>query len=300
MITTRSFAGQTWTDLNSPSKEELDSLISKEHIDPLIAKDLLTPTPKQYVEDSGDYLYAVLHFPSFHNKLRQYMEQEVDFIIGRSSIITARYDSIDALHHFAKQVEVNEILNRTHDSNLLFDLTKEIYKFLFDELDYIRDWMRDIEKKVFSGYEREMVFSISSVSRNLIGVQRTLRPHISAWTQFVDLGGKKFGYEFSKQAKKMLSECEHILREVDSLSLMISELREANNSMLSTKQNEIMKIFTILAFVTFPLSLLASIFGMNTSYMPIVGLPHDFWMILSIMVFLSLVMFGYFKYKRWI
>jgi magnesium transporter len=70
--------------------------------------------------------------------------------------------------------------------------------------------------------------------------------------------------------------------------------------MLSTKQNEIMKIFTILAFVTLPLSLIAAVFGMNTTFIPIVGLPNDFWIIIGIMIITSLAMFAYFKYKKWI
>jgi magnesium transporter len=80
----------------------------------------------------------------------------------------------------------------------------------------------------------------------------------------------------------------------------LSELRETNNSLLSTKQNEVMKIFTILAFVTFPLSLVASIFGMNTKYIPIVGHQYDFWIVMGMMTFATILMFIYFKYKRWI
>ena len=64
-------------------------------------------------------------------------------------------------------------------------------------------------------------------------------------------------------------------------------------------RNEIMKILTIMAFITFPLTLFTSMFGMNTIATPIVGRTGDFWIILGIMVIVSAGLFSFFKYKRW-
>ena len=61
-----------------------------------------------------------------------------------------------------------------------------------------------------------------------------------------------------------------------------------------------MKVLTIMAFITFPLSVIASIFGMNTKTLPIVGVPHDFWIIMGIMVFATIMFFALFKYKKWL
>ena len=60
----------------------------------------------------------------------------------------------------------------------------------------------------------------------------------------------------------------------------------------------VMKTLTIMALVTFPLSLIAAIFGMNTRILPIVGKPNDFWIIMGIMLILKFVMFIYFKIRR--
>ena len=56
---------QIWIDLNSPTKEEVDSIMITQNISPALAKDLLTPTPTQYSEDCGDVIYAVLRIPTF-------------------------------------------------------------------------------------------------------------------------------------------------------------------------------------------------------------------------------------------
>lgn len=300
MIITRPFMGEVWIDLNSPTKEELDSLILTEHLDPLIARDLLSPTPKQYAKEFENAVYAVIHLPIFRHSRSINLEQEIDFIILPNGVVTTRYDSIDALHHFAKQIEVDAILKKEKGGHLFFGITKEIYRFLFDEVEYMKDWVRDIEKNIFDGREKEMVFSISAASRNLLSFKRIVGPHELIWRSLISLEKLNLGEQFTKDAKILLEEWSRLLAEVKNLSEMIDELRETNNSILSTKQNEVMKFFTILAFIMLPLTLITSIFGMNTRYIPLIGIKHDFWIVLSGMGITSLVMYLYFKYKKWI
>lgn len=304
MIVIRSFADQVWTDLNSPTKEEVDSLILAQNINSNIAKDLLSPTPKQYAEESGNELtkaiYAVLHFPSFKHSHSLGLEQEIDFIITPKGLITARYDSIDALHHFAKKVEVQEIFNHDRDSHLFFGVMKEMYEFLFNEIEYMKDWIKEIEKNIFEGHEKEMVFVISNAGRNALSFKRIVGPHKGVLENLYEIGKNNFDAKFGKDARSLLGELDRLNSEIKNIGEMLDELRETNNSILSTKQNEIMKTFTVLAFITLPLSLIAATFGMSTSFIPIIDNENGFWMVLGLMLAVSLAMFAYFKYKKWI
>ncbi|HEY4480370.1 MAG TPA: CorA family divalent cation transporter [Candidatus Paceibacterota bacterium] len=300
MITNRSFFDQTWADVNSPTKEELDSLTLSENLDPIIARDLLIPTPKQQAKEFGDSLYVVLHVPFFNHSRMENSEQEIDFVISEKKLITVRYDSIDALHHFSKQIEVAEILNKEHHPHLFFGLAEEIYKFLFDEIEYMEDQIKEIETKTFSGLEKEMVWSISYVARNLLLIKRTVGAHETVWENLEKNGEKLFGAKFAKDAKRLFEEWKRLMATTKNMTDGLEEIRQTNNSLLTTKQNEVMQVFTIMAFVTFPLSLIAGIFGMNTTSMPIVGALNDFWIIVGIMLAISIAMFFYFKYKKWI
>ena len=91
MITNRSFFDQTWADVNSPTKEELDSLTLSENLDPIIARDLLIPTPKQQAKEFGDSLYVVLHVPFFNHSRMENSEQEIDFVISEKKLITSAF-----------------------------------------------------------------------------------------------------------------------------------------------------------------------------------------------------------------
>jgi len=95
-------------------------------------------------------------------------------------------------------------------------------------------------------------------------------------------------------------EYEHVRHALMNARELLAELRTTNDSLLYAKQNEVMKTLTIMAFVTFPLTLLAGIFGMNTAYTPLVGRSYDFWIVIGIMLALTVLFFSFFKYRKWL
>jgi magnesium transporter len=299
MITTRSSMGQVWIDLNSPTREEVDSLMLTQNISPTIAKDLLAPTPIQYAEEDGQTIYAVLHIPSFKRVHSAIDSQEIDFIIRKDGVITARYDSIDAIHYFAKQIEVNEILNKGRRAHLFFSIMKEIYKSMTDELAYTEDWMEEIEKNIFEGREKEMVFTISNAGRNLLNFKRMVDPHGSVFDFLREVGKEKFGDEFEAEAKEIEEQWRRIMKRANNQMDLVIELRETNNSMLSTKQNEIMKNLSIIGSVILPLTIVSQIFGMSIHYFPLVDNPNAFWIILGIMAGTVVITLIFAKIKKW-
>ena len=291
--------GQVWIDLNSPTKEEVDSLVLTQNISPTVAKDLLAPTPTQYAEEAGQTIYAVLHIPTFKNSHSSLDSQEVDFIIRADSVITGRYDSIDALHYFAKQIEVSEILNKGESSHLFFGIMKEVYKGMADELAYMEDWMKEIEKNIFEGQEKAMVFTISNAGRNLLNFKRMVDPHGNVFEFLKKAGGEKFGPEFETEIQALSEKWRRIIKRVNNQMDLVVELRETNNSMLSTKQNEIMKNLAVIGSVLFPLTIIGQIFGMSIHYFPLIDNPYAFWIILGFMAIVMVLTLIYAKVKKW-
>ncbi len=304
MVTTYTYKDLTWVDLSSPTKEEIRTVQAQYGFNPFIADDLIAPSPKASVSLYQDAIYLVLHFAAFkHTHHLASIDQEIDFIIGKNYLITVRYDMIDALHKFTKVFEVNTVLGKHHDLHagfIFFQIMKKLYRSLTHEIDYFTDELQRIEKNIFDGKERDMVADISRISRNLLALEHSLVPHDRILRALDIASTKFFGEDFSKQAKSIIEEYHKVRESLLHRREFLVELRDTNNSLVSTKQNEIMKVLTIMAFVTFPLSLIASIFGMNTTILPIVGHPGDFWIVIGIMGILTLTFFIFFKYKRWL
>lgn len=293
----------TWIDLESPTQGEVRDLMKEFSIDPLVAEELLSPTIRPKVDFMNDHIYMILHFPVMVQLDSSESHHEIDFIVGKDYIITTRYSMVDPLNEFSKMFEVESLLDREnmgdHAGFILFYMIKKLYQSVENELSYLNDILRDINDRIFNGEEKEMVFHISQVSRDLLNFRRTLSTHKEVLASFEDVAGKLFD-NFSHHMSSIMGEYYHVQNKIDINMDNVIELRETNNSLVSTKQNEIMKILTIMAFVTFPLSLIASIFGMNTAFLPIVGSQYDFWIIISGMGVFTITFFAFFKYKKWL
>ncbi|MDP2593668.1 MAG: magnesium transporter CorA family protein [bacterium] len=304
MITRYKHKNLHWIDIDSPSADEIRKISDEFGIHPVVSNELLSPTLKPRVDLYENYIYLILHFPSFHGALGERKINEVDFIIGRDFILTTHYEEIDALHKFSKIFEVNSILDKSdigkHAGFVFFYMVREAYQSLLNELEAVKDSLERIQERVFRGKEKEMVRELSYASRNLLDFTRATKLHKEVLHSFQVAGEKFFGADFTYHLRSILGEYYKVDDAISGNRAFLEELRQTNNSLLSTKQNEIMKVLTIMAFITFPLSLIAGIFGMNTDNLPIVGHPQDFWIVVGLMAILTAIFFWFFKHKKWL
>jgi len=305
MITKHLYKGRTWIDLDHPTIDEVKEIMTTYEIDPLVAHELTSPTPKPKIELHRNYIYAIFHFPAFkHSHKDGSTLQEVDFIIGKTFIITSRYDTVDALLHAGKVFEVDSILNKKtadHASgSLFFRLARELYNGLFDELSYIEDWISDIESRIFKGKEKEMVITLSEVSRDLLDFKRAMDQHETLLRSLKNAGSKILGDDFAFHISAIIGEYRKITDSMNSSIALVSELRETNNSLLSNKQNEQIRVITIFAFLVLPLSFIISLFQMELLSTPIKGTSGDFWIILFFLLVIGIGEYVFFKYKKWL
>ncbi len=303
MLSRHTQGNLTWIDCVSPSPAEVRSLIAEFTVDPLIAEELLLPSFKPKVERRGNVVYVILHFPILHNAHQQH-EQEIDFLIGKNFLITSRFLAMDPLHSFAKSFEVKNVLastsTATHGGHLFVTMTRNLYVALLNECDTLDRRLRDIEEHIFAGEERNMVARLSHVGRLIHDFRQSFLAHREMLDSFEPVGARFFGPEFSYYVHDLLGACDRIQRRLENLRDSLGEMRETNNSLLSTKQNEIMKTLTVLAFVFLPLTFITGLFGMNTVHIPIVGNAYDFWIVLSGMSIIAIGCFVYFRYKDWL
>jgi magnesium transporter len=307
MVYTRKHKNVTWIDMESPTREEVRDLIEKFEIDPIVANELLGPTTRSRVDLHENYIYLILHFPkkingnNYDSSLDK-ATLEVDFIISKDFIITTRYGNIDSFSEFSKVFEAESILEKSklgvHAGFVFYFMIRHIYKSMYAEIQNMRDKIYDYEEEVFAGHEREMVVSLSKMNRLFLYFKESLFFHREILISFEEAGKKIFDPEFTYYLRAVLGEYYKVQNALESSKDYLSEIRNTNDSLLSTKQNEVMKLIALISFITFPMTLLSSIFGMNTSYLPLVGHQYDFLIVIFIMTIMAGVILYFFKKKK--
>jgi magnesium transporter len=290
-----------WLDVLNPTHEEIREIAAEAMIPSEFTNDLTVMVPHSETFYQKGFLKITLDFPIVKRTDINH-PHEIKFLITKTHLVTIRFEDIEAVHHFSKEFEVMCLLKNgksTSTPRLFLTMINYIYDSVYQKLDFLESKMKDVEEEIFNEHEREMVFEISTVNRKLISFKQTLASHENALLRLRAGLGFAFGKKYETSVDKLEHHYRRLTRQVFALSRTLDDLRDTNMALLSTKQNETMKIFTILAFITFPLTLFTSMFGMNTVTTPIVGKEGDFWIILGTMAVVSVFFFAFFKYKRW-
>jgi magnesium transporter len=290
-----------WIDLDRPTADEARDAMLEAKIPLDLMSDVTTPTPRASARVSGGVVKIMIDYPVVK---RTDIERphDIKFFVTKNALVTAHYEDITAFHTWKKEFEVFELLGRTekmHGGHLFAGLMNVLYDALIKKLDYIDTQIESIEREIFHEREKEMVLEISKVSRKLIAFKQALIAHGEVMQDAHEPLLAMLGVKYKPTLHALDDLYEHVMRRLNALTESASELRETNHALVNTKENEIMKTFSIMAFVTFPLTLISSMFGMNVEWMPLAGSPHGFWMIVGVMFAIAVSFFVYFRYRRW-
>ncbi len=292
----------SWVNLKTPSSEEVHEIVREFAIPPHLTGDLLAPVPKNYVIQTDGIVKIAVDFPVVKRIDAQH-PYEVKFLITKKALITVQYEEMEALDRFKKNFEVVTTLNKTTrkltSAHVYLALMNELYNASSSKLDYVESVLSDIETEIFNDNERQMVIEIAKTTKRLISYRHTLRGHEDMYYELEPIFDEVYKGVHKNEIASLKKTYTMLFHRTNSLFETLSAVRVANDAMLNTKQNETIKTLTIMAFITFPLTLFSSMSGMNTSQTPIIGHEYDFWIIVGIMMFVTLFFFSFFKYKKW-
>ncbi len=307
MVTRYERNGITWIDMETPSREELRSIVEEFNIDARIEEEIISETPYPLVVEATEYIYLVLHFPTTDPRGGA-KSQEIDFIIGKNFVVTCRYEVITTIHNLHKVFESEELLGLESRKNekptaadLIERILRQMYASISEEAEQFARMLDRIEADIFAGKERETVLNISLVGRILLRFDTTLSRHEEPLHAFLTelASARFFGKGFAEHIVHIEAEHQHAASVVSSYRAVANELRNTNDSLLSTAQNDIIKRLTIMTFAAFPLTVITGLFGMNTDTIPFITSDHAFWIILLIMAISLTAFLSYFRIRRW-
>lgn len=297
----------TWINIINPSHEDIDNLRDEFQFHPLNLEDATAEVraqrPKFDMHD--DYLFLVLHFPIYNAEQNRVQAIELDCFITKTHLITIHNGSLDTIGDFFKLLQefdhYKEKYLEKNPSVLLYELLNRLLDYCFPLLDHMSEAIERIEDNIFAGKEKQMVRDILMIKRNIATYRKVMQSHNKIIKKLIAMDSIFFpSIDMTKYYNDLVEETKEIWKVIETHKETIDALYQTNESSLSFQLNDTMRTLTIFSVIVFPLTLLAGIFGMNTKYLPFVGQYGDFWIIIGIMLFLTLLMFLYFRKRNWV
>ena len=112
--------------------------------------------------------------------------------------------------------------------------------------------------------------------------------------------GVKWSKDMREQLKTMQRDVHSLTDHASYLSNKITFTLDAMLGVVNLEQNNIIKLFSVMAVVLMPPTLIASIYGMNFKSMPELEWQHGYPFALIAMVAAAIVPYWIFKWKKWL
>ncbi len=299
-------SGLRWVNIERPTALERAWL--EEHFDfhALDLEDVLSRNQRPKIDEYPEYLFIVLHFPIYDRAVGRLNAGELNIFVGPDFLVTIPNQPLQPVEYLFERCSTKEELRDQLFSRgsgyLLYRIVDDGFDYCFPMLRKIGNKLDAAEEDIFGeGRSNEIVRDISNVKQEIINFRKVIRPQRPVLR---DLEGVKQRFlapdlDLEIYFDDIVDAHERIWDLLENYKEVVEALEGTNEAVISHRVNDILRVLTAISVVVLPLTLVASIWGMNVA-VPGQGDTEDFFVILGLMVVILVTMLGYFRYRGWL
>ena len=300
-----SASGLTWINVVSPDVETAQGLAERFGWHPLDVEDVVSKRQRPKVDDYEEdgYLFSVLHFPVFDQSVQRLNAAELDLFIGHDYIVTIPNRELLPVTRLFRRCEEDENLREQlfarGSGRLLYEVLDDLFDYCFPILDKIGHKLDSVEDDMFERRAEDVVRDLSNVKQEIISYRKIIKPE-RATLRLLERRVERFlPEELDLYFDDIVDSAERIWDLLDNFKEVVEALESTNESVISHRQNDVLRVLTVFSAILLPLTLIASVFGMNVAF-PGNGTAAAFWIVVATLVCVAVALLGFFRYKRWL
>ena len=294
----------TWFNIEAPTKQDTEYLAENYPFHPLDLDDCLSRIQRPKIDEYDDYLFLVFHFPLFSKEARVTTPSQVSVFIGQNYLITLHTGELKPLEKLFNQCQTDDEIRQEHFSQgsgyLLYRILDRLVDYCLPILNKIGGNIEAVEDNIFSRrFIPRAIEDMSVLRRDVISFRRIiwpmravigrLEPKIRRFTQM----------DMEVYFGDMTDHVDKIWDVLDEYKEIIEGLSDTHDSLATNRTNEVIRMLTIVATILLPLTVIASIYGMNVP-LPFQESGYAFVFVFAIWALVVVGMLCFFRYHRWI
>ncbi len=235
---------------------------------------------------------------------------DVSFILTERALVTVRYDEPRSFSLFAMRAakpggcppQPEAVLDGLIET--IIDRAAEVLAKLGDDIDRLSRTIFEREsrgrKRRAAGYRAALRSlgrkgeMISNVRESMVSVERMLL-FLSA-----SMARPSRAPGFKAEWRTALRDVQSIEEHANFLNDKVQFLLDATLGLVSIEQNDIIKLFSVMAVVFMPPTLVASVYGMNFEHMPELKWLYGYPWALLLMLVSAIAPYLIFRWKQWL
>jgi magnesium transporter len=298
-------SGLTWVNVVAPDVGTALQLSERFGWHPLDVEDVVSKRQRPKVDDYEDegYLFAVLHFPFYDKTVQRLNAAELDIFIGHDYVVTIPNRELHPVTRLFARCEeddgLREQLFARGSGRLLYEVLDDLFDYCFPILDKIAHKLDVIEDEVFEGRSEEVVRDISNVKQEIISYRKIIKPERTTLRVLERRVEHFLPEELELYFDDIVDAAERIWDLLDNYKEVVEAIESTNESVISHRQNDVLRVLTVISVTLLPLTFVTGLFGMNVLF-PGTETHEGFWVIVAVLVGTAAATLGFFRWKRWL
>src|SRR5919109_1216502 len=294
--------GLTWIHVDEPRVAEAAYLV--EHFPQfheLDIEDVLSKRQRPKIDDYPEYLFVVLHFPFYDKTVQRLNAAELDVFLGPDFLITLPNVELLPVTRLFRRCEEDEALRDQlfgkGSGYLLYHVLDDLFDYCFPILDKIGHKLDSIEDDIDEGRFEELVRDISRAKQEIISYRKIIKPQRPTLRLLERHVERFLPEDLELYFDDLVDASERIWDILDNYKEVVEALETTNESAISHRQNDVLRVLTVFSVLLLPLTLIASVFGMNVEF-PGHGTAAAFWILVVAMIGVFGGLLAFFRLKR--
>src|SRR5215211_4804677 len=295
--------GLRWINIERPRPVDMAWLEERFEFHPLDYEDVLSRNQRPKVDEYDDYLFIVLHFPRYDKTVARLNAAELDLFVGPDFLITLPNELLQPLEYLFERCRTNEELREEIFAKgpgyLLYKIVDDLVDASFPMLRKIGNKLERIEQDIFEGRSAEVVRDISNAKQEIINFRKVIRPQR---VTFRDLERNKQRYiaeDLDIYFDDIVDASERVWDMLENFKEVVEALEGTNESAIAHRSTETVRILTAFSVIFLPLTLIASVWGMNV-HVPGQGNGPAFYAVIAFMVVVLAALLALFRRRGWL
>jgi magnesium transporter len=296
-----------WVDLRGETDQELrdckNILLNVFQFHYLTVEDCLETRNAPKVEAFPDYFYFIVHgVRPGETSPSNFATKELDGYLGRNFVVTFHIERFRSIKIVKQQVRSSTFACKRGAAYLLHQILDQVVDYYMPLVDDFDGEINRLEERVLT-----MRKGSNLILEEIMDLRRSVARLKRISSRQLEVLYRMSHGEFPQIPTSVLpffrDVHDHLLR-ISDLSEnyrdLVSSLFDIHFAVVSNKTNEVMKTLAVLSAIILPLTLIAGIYGMNFDYMPELRSPHGYFVTLTVMLLITVILLIYFWRRGWI
>jgi magnesium transporter len=297
--------GLRWVNIEEPGAPERAWLEENFDFHALDLEDVTSRNQRPKIDVYDEYLFIVLHFPIFDPSVGRLGTGELDLFVGPGYLITLPNQPLQPVEYLFERCrskeEMREQLFSRGAGYLLYRIVDDSFDYCFPMLRKIGNKLDALEEEIFVGRSEEIVRDISNAKQEIINFRKVIRPQRPVLRDLEKVKTRYLAEDLDLEIyfDDIVDAHERIWDMLENYKEVVEALEESNESVISHRVNDILRVLTSITVIVLPLTLIASVWGMNVRVPGEQGMTA-FWIVVGSMLAILVAMVAYFRRRGWL